>query len=1206
MKKTLNSIVLFLLLFIGQNAWGQDATVVAEGDLNSTIHWSVSSTDNNQTYTLTITGSGDIPDYTTAGAPWVKAIGASENAKINMIDIDSRITRIGNRAFMGVNITSLDIPTSCTSIGGNAFLYCSNLKEIFIPTSVTTIATSAFQKCGNLSLIHYDGRCTEDTKLYIYDLPETGKIIEKEGTGNTKFQVPSKWEYYTHGEKCQGGAWVAENTDQTKLFFYAKDAGATVDYASTVVLSEDDQDASNHPWRLNCYKYTSLEINKNIAAIGIDELRGYVNNTVSRMGYTNMQTITVESGNSNFVVGKNGALYDKAMTIVYLYPAKNAATKTEIPATVTTIRPGAFYGAKNLQKISFLGTISQIGTYAFAQASSLNYLYFATETAPTDYKSTSFTGVASSGVVAADAETTNFKTFTKKVGTNWTFDGETYGPLKTYISDGTLYVVGKGAYTSDLYSSIYNPDTYYITKIVVKEGITNIGISAFSGCSKVTEVTLNNSGSVRSAAFKNCTSLTRVNIGTGVTEFEYNSNYGYPFEGCSNLSIINIEDFASFNAIKKLNYLTESYSGTAEEKTLYVNGTEHPSTSELVIPEGIKSINCYAINCFKNVKKIKIPSTVTYIQENNFSCSHLTEITVPPSVGNVGKDAFAMCTDLKTVTLNNNGSIGLEAFSGCHDLTRVNIGSGVTGFKYKEPTIYMEGSIYSMTFTYWPFDGCSNLSIVNIADFASFNAIENLKLLTDSEYGTAAEKTLMVNGVAHNADDYFYIPEDVTSYNNDALRCFSNVKKVCLPSTMTTVDGFSNHKYLTKVTLPSSVTSVAAGTFFGCSALRYISCPAITVPSVTGSIATNAYDINLKVPNDYRSLYEAADVWKDFYIVGANSHIYDVVLYGNESYTINSTELSGENVVWNNTDPSAAQVSTNENGRFITSCDFTTYDGSTSLPYRATTIIANLEYGEMWQFNVTVNPKEVILTDGNAYKNTEDHVVDKISYTRSFSEKVIGKWQCFYVPFDIEITDELLQDFDFAKLYMVSYQDKNGNGEIDTDEKLMMIVNKLSVGKTLHANMPYYVRAKSACTKTFEATNAVLKAATNGTVTCSTTEQEYSLVGVYETTNVKGRYTMNVNGQYDYYSIDANMKPYRWYMEVANRTESGADLENYAHSIEILVDGEDDTTGIVALEDKDSDPKNDKIYTLDGRQVTNTNNLPSGIYIVNGKKIFKK
>ena len=99
---------------------------------------------------------------------------------------------------------------------------------------------------------------------------------------------------------------------------------------------------------------------------------------------------------------------------------------------------------------------------------------------------------------------------------------------------------------------------------------------------------------------------------------------------------------------------------------------------------------------------------------------------------------------------------------------------------------------------------------------------------------------------------------------------------------------------------------------------------------------------------------------------------------------------------------------------------------------------------------------------------------------------------------------------------------------------------------------------------------------------------------------------MNTNGKFVYCPSNAYIKGNRWYMEVKSLTEDGAELENYAHPIEIYVDGEDETTGIVALEDKASDSKNDKIYTLDGRQVTDFETLPSGIYIVNGKKVLKK
>ena len=189
---------------------------------------------------------------------------------------------------------------------------------------------------------------------------------------------------------------------------------------------------------------------------------------------------------------------------------------------------------------------------------------------------------------------------------------------------------------------------------------------------------------------------------------------------------------------------------------------------------------------------------------------------------------------------------------------------------------------------------------------------------------------------------------------------------------------------------------------------------------------------------------------------------------------------------------------------------------------------------------------------------------------------------------------------------MVSYQDANDNGEIEEGEPLKMILNKLSAGKVLHANMPYYVRTKSSGEKTFESTNIRLMNAENGTVRCSTTEHEYTLTGIYGPTNIMGFYTMGTSGGFSYYTKDKTLNQYRWYMEIRSLTEYGAEYDNYARPIEIFVDGEDDTTGIVALQNNASAPKNDKIYTLDGRQVTDYDNLPSGIYIINGKKVFKK
>ncbi len=889
----------------------------------------------------------------------------------------------------------------------------------------------------------------------------------------------------------------------------------------------------------------------------------------------------------------------------------------EIPSC-TKIGIAAFRGCTSLKEIYIPSCVESIGSQAFNGCSSLTSICY--EGRCTANTSIEFFGVAANGKFL---EKSGSGTSYADVPSGWTYSTHN-GMTRSYVVDGTLYVKGNGAYTTSISSASWYSQRNSIKKIVVEEGVTDICDYAFKDCANVTEVTLKNTGTIGNAAFSGCTALTRVNIGTGLAGFKsasYEETYR-PFYGCSKLSEVNVASLASFLKIECLSHLTSSYysGGTAYEKTLMVNGVTHDSSSELVIPEGVTKISSVAFCYFKNVTKIKLPSTMTKIEYRNFEDhDYLTEITVPSTVtsvgdyafwgcsalktvtlnntGVIGDGAFSNCTALTTVTLNNTGTIGNGAFRGCTALTRVKIGTGLIEFN--------AGSSSNS----YPFYGCSNLSEVDVSSLASFCKITRLEYLTSSSFGTAEEKTLWVNGVTYSSSSELVIPEGVTSIPSVAFRNFKNVTKIKLPSTMTKIAdyNFQYHNYLKKITLPSTITSIGAYAFYYCDNLKRIVCKATTPPATTSSIASYPSWISVKVPTGKTATYKATNVWKEFSIDEGRTLSYNVKMLPNESKQFTNDLLDYLNVKSGTTTNSSIASSTvSSNIVTIKAGNNPTYDGSTTLPYKSAVISLKLEDDDQLVYNVEVYPREAELTDGNAYKNTKEFEVDKVSYTRSFSEKIIGKWQCFYAPFDIEITDELLEDFDFAKLYMVSYKDENDNGEIEDGEPLKMMLNKLSAGKILHANKPYFVKTKSACTKTFVATNAVLKAAARGSVRCCTTEHEYSLVGIYNPTNIKGFYTMGTSGGFSYYTTDKTINQYRWYMEIKSLTEDGGEYENYARPIEIIIDGEDDTTGIVALENKASDSQNGKIYTLDGRQVTDFETLPSGIYIVNGKKVFKK
>src|SRR5215475_2218309 len=89
----------------------------------------------NNNGTITITG------YTGAGG--------AVNIPANIIGLP--VTAIGDWAFYSTSLTSVDIPSSITSIGDYAFDSCFSLTSVTIPDSVTNLGVYAFPWCYSLT-----------------------------------------------------------------------------------------------------------------------------------------------------------------------------------------------------------------------------------------------------------------------------------------------------------------------------------------------------------------------------------------------------------------------------------------------------------------------------------------------------------------------------------------------------------------------------------------------------------------------------------------------------------------------------------------------------------------------------------------------------------------------------------------------------------------------------------------------------------------------------------------------------------------------------------------------------------------------------------------------------------------------------------------------------------------------------------------------
>ncbi len=465
----------------------------------------------------------------------------------------------------------------------------------------------------------------------------------------------------------------------------------------------------------------------------------------------------------------------------------------------------------------------------------------------------------------------------------WDEETSTYvSPVKWKLdSEGTLTIFGEGAMNDYRYYSWDNqygetPWKQYrssIKKIVIEEGITEIGNWAFAGLTNVTSEPIlpNSLKDIGQYSFAGCSGLSGdlvvpasvTYIGTGAfgeARLGY-GEYGYNYSYCSGLNGTlkfagMLPDIAN-GAFKGAGFTAvELPEGMTEIPAYIFDGMSNMKSVEL--PQTLTSIKKYAFRG-TGIESIDIPDTVTnvgigafknckalttvdmsakaeYIRDYAFqNCSELTFIEIPGTVEQIGGSAFAKCTSLTEVKLNEGlTNIGNYAFSKCSALEKINLPDTLTrvgNYAFRECKALEQLSVGKniKTIGSQAFYNCQNMD----GNLEFSNALEVIG--ADAFYNCKKLESIKLQG--NNVTIGYYAFQNCTGLTSIEIgegivsighRTFSNCKnvkgKLVLPETLTSVGSyaFSWCDNLEEVVLPDSLTVIPYGMFYNCNNLSKV------------------------------------------------------------------------------------------------------------------------------------------------------------------------------------------------------------------------------------------------------------------------------------------------------------------------------------------------------------------------------------------------
>lgn len=239
----------------------------------------------------------------------------------------------------------------------------------------------------------------------------------------------------------------------------------------------------------------------------------------------------------------------------------------------------------------------------------------------------------------------------KPVAANGPTSGNLGETVTWEFKDATLTISGEG-YMEGL-STNRHPEWYYlkdkITKVVVEEGVLNVGSRFCKDCVNLTQVQLPSTIKfLDPQCFMNCKSLEKITIPSNVTSINESA-----FEGCTSLKTVTIPNSVDwmepgvFEGCTSLEAVTLSNKLDRLQHSMFKNCR---SLTSITLPSKIKHISSSAFKGCSSLKKVDILGNITYIDDYGFyECVSLESLELPSTLKWLGDAVFQECWSLKEI-----------------------------------------------------------------------------------------------------------------------------------------------------------------------------------------------------------------------------------------------------------------------------------------------------------------------------------------------------------------------------------------------------------------------------------------------------------------------------------------------------------------------------------------------------------------------------